>query len=63
MQNNKFNPETLKNLKGKSKSELVDMLSAEDKEKLNSVLNDKAALEKVLKSSEAAAILKLLGGK
>lgn len=63
MQNKKINPETLKNLKGKSKSELVDMLSSEDKEKLNSVLNDKAELEKVLKSPEAAAIIKLLGGK
>ncbi len=63
MQNKKINPETLKNLKGKSKSELVDMLSSKDKEKLNSVLNDKAELEKVLKSPEAAAIIKLLGGK
>ncbi len=63
MQNKKINPETLKNLKGKSKSELVGMLSSEDKEKLNSVLNDKAELEKVLKSPEVAAIIKLLGGK
>ncbi len=63
MQNNNFNPEKLKNMKGKSKEELMNMLSNEDKAKLNSILSDKAALEKVLKSAEASAILKMLGGK
>lgn len=63
MQNNNFNPEKLKNMKGKSKEELMNMLSNEDKAKLNSILSDKATLEKVLKSAEASAILKMLGGK
>lgn len=41
---------------------LINSLSNEDKQKLNSVLNDKSALETVLKSPQAAAILKMLSG-
>lgn len=41
---------------------LINSLSAEDKQKLNSVLNDKKAIESVLKSPQAAAILKMLSG-
>lgn len=41
---------------------LINSLSAEDKQKLNSVLNDKSAIESVLKSPQAAAILKMLSG-
>lgn len=42
--------------------ELINSLSPEDKKKLNSVLSDEKALEAVLKSPQAAAILKLLSG-
>ena len=41
---------------------LINSLSPEDKQKLNSVLNDKKAIESVLKSPQAAAILKMLSG-
>jgi inactivated superfamily I helicase len=41
---------------------LVNSLSAEDKQKLNSLLNDKKALEAMLNSPQAIAILKMLSG-
>jgi len=59
---NKFNPDMLNNLKGKSKSELINSLSSKDKETLNRILNDKSELEKVLKSPQAMALLKMLSG-
>lgn len=59
MKNNNFN---LNELKGKSKEELLNSLSSDDKAKLNSILNDKASLEKLLKSPEALAIMKMLKG-
>ena len=43
-------------------SSLVNNLSAEDKQKLNNILNDKEQLEKVLKSPQAQMLLKLFGG-
>ncbi len=39
---------------------LLKSLSESDKQKLNSVLNDKEAMEKLLKSPQAAAIMKML---
>ncbi|MBO5019124.1 MAG: hypothetical protein J6D52_00525 [Clostridia bacterium] len=41
---------------------LINSLSPEDKQKLNSILNDKKAIAEVLKSPQAAAILKMLSG-
>ncbi len=41
---------------------LINSLSPEDKQKLNSILNDKKAIADVLKSPQAAAILKMLSG-
>ncbi len=43
-------------------SALVNNLSAEDKEKLNNILNDKEQLAQVLKSPQAQMLLKLFGG-
>ena len=40
----------------------INSLSHEDKQKLNSILNDKNALEAILKSPQATAILKMLSG-
>lgn len=44
-------------------SKLIGSLSEADKEKLNSVLSDKESLAKLLKSPQAAAIMKMLSGK
>lgn len=41
---------------------LLKNLSDSDKQKINSMLNDKQALEALLKSPEAAAIIKFLKG-
>lgn len=41
---------------------LINSLSPEDKQKLNSILKDKNAIAEVLKSPQAAAILKMLSG-
>jgi hypothetical protein len=41
---------------------LINSLSPEDKQKLNSILSDKNAIAEVLKSPQAAAILKMLSG-
>ena len=38
------------------------ILVSKDKEKLNSILNDKKALDKVLKSPQALALLKMFSG-
>lgn len=51
-------------VKRKDKDALLNSLSDEEREKLNSVLSDKNALEAALKSPEAKAIMKaLFGGK
>lgn len=59
MQNKNFN---IDNLKGKSKAELLNMLSNQDKEKITSLLKDKESLEKFLKSPEAISIMNMLKG-
>lgn len=59
MQNKNFN---ISDLKGKSKEELLNMLSNQDKEKITSILKDKENLEKLLKSPEAISIINMLKG-
>lgn len=43
-------------------SALINKLSTEEKQKLNTVLNDKEQLSQVLKSPQAQMLLKLFGG-
>lgn len=47
----------------KDSKALLDNLSQQDRAKLNAVLNDKKALSDILKSPQAIALLKALGGK
>lgn len=42
---------------------LVNGLSAEDKQKLLKIMSDKQAMNDILKSPQAQALLKLFGGK
>lgn len=42
---------------------LVNSLSAEDKQKLLKIMSDKQAMNDILKSPQAQALLKLFGGK
>ncbi len=63
MDNPKFDNKTIEAAKKGDTKELMKNLSKEDKEKLNSILNDKKAIESILKSPQAAAILKAFGGK
>ncbi len=42
---------------------LVNSLSKDDKQKLLNIMSDKQAMNDILKSPEAQAILKLFGGK
>ena len=42
---------------------LINTLSPEDKQKLLNIMNDKAAMNEILKSPKAQALLKLFGGK
>ncbi len=42
---------------------LVNSLSAEDKQKLLKLMSDKQAMSDILKSPQAQALLKLFGGK
>ena len=63
MSNPKFDKNAIEAAKKGDTDALMKKLSDKDKQKLNAVLNDKEALENILKSPQAAAILKLLGGK
>lgn len=59
----KIDSKTVENLKKSGNAEkLINGLSEEQKQKLNSVLNDKKALENILKSPQALALLKMFGG-
>ncbi len=59
----KIDKETVENLKKSGNAQkLINSLSKEQKQKLNSVLNDKEALENLLKSPQALALLKMFGG-
>jgi hypothetical protein len=63
MSGGKLNRKTLENAaKNGNTDALINNLSAEEKQKLNSVLSDKTALENLLKSPQAAMLLKLLSG-
>lgn len=58
-----FEREKIDELKKNGNAEkLINSLSSEQKEKLNAVLSDQKALENVLKSPKAMALLKLFGG-
>ncbi len=59
MQNKNFN---IGDLKGKSKNELLNMLSSSEKEKITSILKDKESLDRLLKSPEAVSIMNMLKG-
>lgn len=63
MNNPKFDRKTMEAAKKGDTKQLIDNLSDQEKQKLNAILNDKAALENILKSPQAAAIMKLFGGK
>ena len=63
MNSPKFDKKTIEAAKNGNTDELIKSLSKEDKEKLNSILNDKSAIENILKSPQAAALLKAFGGK
>ena len=52
----------LETAKSSNTDKLINSLSKEDKEKLNSILNDRKAIEEMLKSPQAAAIIKMLSG-
>ena len=56
-----IDPENLKNI---DKNSLLKNLSAEDTKKINGILNDKEALNEILNSDKAKAIMsKLFGSK
>lgn len=46
-------------IENKDPSKIINNLSLEDKQKLNTLLNDKDAMEKALNSPEAKALMKL----
>jgi len=59
----KLNSEAIKQAaKSGNTDALIKNLSDSDKQKLNAVLSDKKALEALLKSPQAAALLKLFSG-
>lgn len=59
-----IDPNLIKNAaKIKDPKKLFETLSDDDKKKVNSILADKDALAQVLKSPQAAALMKLLSGK
>ena len=57
----KLNAETIKQAaKNGNTDALIKNLSDSDKQKLNAILKDKDAMEKLLKSPQAVAIIKML---
>lgn len=59
--NGKIDSAAIKNAaKSGDTSALVNNLSKEDKQKLNDILSDKQALESLLKSPQAQALMKML---
>ena len=65
--NNQYNGDIEKMIKnGASKSDvdkMIKKLSPEDTKKLNEMLNDKQAMDKLLSDPKVQAMIKLLGGK
>ncbi|MGI6279970.1 MAG: hypothetical protein ACOYJS_05360 [Acutalibacteraceae bacterium] len=61
--NGKIDPKTVADASNTGDpSKLLNSLSEEDRKKVNAVLSDKEALANILKSPQAAAIMKLLSG-
>jgi hypothetical protein len=57
----KLNAESIKHAAQSGNTDaLIKNLSDSDKQKLNAILKDKDALEKLLKSPQAAALIKML---
>lgn len=59
----KISKEAIEKAKNGDNSALLSSLSKEDKEKVEGLLKDKQALQNILSSPEAKAIIKMLGGK
>ena len=56
----KINPQDVKKaMQNGDATSLINNLSPDDKQKLNNLLSDKKALEEVLKSPKAQALMKL----
>lgn len=60
---NTHDPELIKAANEKDTAKLLDSLSEKDRKKVNELLSDKAAVENLLKSPQAQAIMKMLYGK
>lgn len=61
--NGKINRETIKQAaKSGDASALVNNLSKEDRQKLNNILSDKAALNNLLKNPQVMELMKKLSG-
>ena len=61
LKNQGINPD---NIKKEDAQKLLNSLSKEDAQKINALLNDKAAIEKILNSDKAKNIMQqLFGGK
>ena len=52
-----------KKINSEKANALFNKLSAEDQKKISNLLNDKKALEDILKSDKAKSIMKLFGAK
>lgn len=64
LKNSKVDKKEIENAVKTGKTDkLINNLSPEDKQKLLNVMNDKEAMNNILKSPKAQAILKLFGGK
>ena len=63
MNNPKFTKQDIEAAKKGNTDALIKNLSSEEKQKLNLILNDKKAIESILKSPQAVALLKAFGGK
>lgn len=63
MQNPIFDKSTLEAAKKGDTEQLIKKLNSEERAKLDAILKDKSAIEALLKSPQAAAIIKAIGGK
>lgn len=60
---NKIDSHSIKELKKSGNAQkMIDNLNDSQKQQLNEILNDKEKLENILKSPQAAAIMKMFGG-
>lgn len=59
----KIDKQTIKNaIKSGDSSQILNKLSDEDKNKINKILNDKNAMESILKNPLARELMKRFGG-